>query len=59
MGEGLGRDLDSRLDSATYGLALGSDAIAEGIWRVELPQLSRMRVRPELEQVVGAAAAGS
>lgn len=65
MADGLGRDLDSPLASARYGLALGSDAFVEQIRQivkgrdedVDLPQLSQMRVRPGLEEVIGAAAA--
>ena len=60
MAEGLGRPLDSPLASAAYGLALGSDAFVERIRQMvksrgedaELPQLSQMRARPDLEVVV-------
>ena len=64
MEEGLGRKLDSPLAVAAYGLALGSDAFAERIRQmvksrdedVELPQLSQMQVRPDLEAVIRAGA---
>jgi len=64
IADGLGRKLDSPLASAMYGLALGSAAFVERLRQmvkdrgedVELPQLWRLRTRPESETVVSRAA---
>jgi len=64
MQDGLGRTLDSPLASAMYGLALGSEAFVDRIRQMargreedaELPQVSQMRPRPDLDTVVRAAA---
>jgi len=60
MEEGLGRKLDSPLAEAEYGLALGSEAFVDSIRRMvsdraedaELPALSRLRARPDMEGVL-------
>lgn len=63
MQEGLGRTLASPLASTMYGLALGPEAFVDHIRQMvedgdedaELPQVSQMRPRPDLETVVRAA----